>query len=107
MRIVATAPPIEEPLSNSAQANARSRPGNHSETALVAPGQLADSPAPSRKRNAAKLRKPAASEVAIETSEYHKTEMLSPRRVPTRSMNLPQSVWPNVYAMRKPITRVA
>ncbi len=51
----ATAPPIEDPLSNRAVASARSRFGNHSETALVAAGQFADSPAPSKKRNVAKL----------------------------------------------------
>ena len=34
------APPIDEPLSNRAVAKLRSRLGNHSETALVAPGQL-------------------------------------------------------------------
>src|ERR1700680_1338174 len=50
----ATAPPIEEPLSNSAVASARSRFGNHSETAFVAAGQLADSPAPNKKRKSAK-----------------------------------------------------
>jgi len=49
------APPMDEPLSNSAVASARSRFGNHSETALVAPGQLADSAIPSRVRNVAKL----------------------------------------------------
>ena len=46
---------MDDPLSNSAVAKARSRFGNHSETALVAAGQLADSPAPSKKRNVAKL----------------------------------------------------
>ncbi len=51
----ATAPPIDDPLSNSATAQARSRSGNHSETALAAPGQPADSPAPSNPR---KTRKP-------------------------------------------------
>src|SRR6185503_5194579 len=61
----AMAPPIDEPLSNRATAQPRSRFGNHSETALVAAGQFADSPAPSRKRKAAKLRKPIASEVSI------------------------------------------
>ena len=63
------APPIDEPLSNSATAHPLSRFGNHSETALVAPGQLADSPRPSRKRNAAKLRKPVASDVSIAAIE--------------------------------------
>ena len=46
---------MDEPLSNRAVASARSRFGNHSETAFVAAGQFADSPAPSRKRNVAKL----------------------------------------------------
>ena len=51
----ATAPPIEEPLSKKAVAKARSRFGNHSETAFVAPGQFADSPAPKKNRKVAKL----------------------------------------------------
>ena len=49
------APPSEDPLSKIAVASPRSRLGNHSDTALVAAGQLADSPAPSRKRNPEKL----------------------------------------------------
>jgi hypothetical protein len=65
----ATAAPMEEPLSKMATAMARSRRGNHSETALVAPGQFADSPMPSRNRRPAKLRKPVAREVAMATSE--------------------------------------
>jgi hypothetical protein len=65
----ATAPPIEDPESNSATAQPLSLRGNHSETALVAPGQLADSPSPSRNRNIARLRKPVASEVAIAATE--------------------------------------
>src|SRR5206468_12685535 len=87
----AIAPPMEEPLSNNAVASPRSRFGNHSETALVAAGQLADSPKPSRQRNPAKLFQPVASEVSIETTEYQMTELVSPRRVPTRSSNAPQS----------------
>jgi hypothetical protein len=51
----ATAPPIDDPLSKSAVASPRSCLGNHSETALVAAGQFADSPAPSRKRKNPKL----------------------------------------------------
>ena len=69
----ATAPPIDDPLSKRAVARPRSRFGNHSETAFVAAGQLADSPAPSRKRNPAKLRRPLAAAVAIETIEYQAT----------------------------------
>src|SRR6266852_3249680 len=74
----ATAPPTEEPLSYNAAASPRSRLGNHSETALLAPGQLADSPAPSRKRNRAKLEMPLASEVKRETTEYHVTLRVRP-----------------------------
>src|ERR1700682_1040901 len=59
----ATAPPTDEPLSYNAVASPRSRFGNHSETALLAPGQLADSPAPSRKRNRAKVEKTIAHQV--------------------------------------------
>ena len=85
---------MEDPLSKIAVASARSRLGNHSETALVAAGQLADSPAPSRKRNPAKLQKPLASEVSIETIEYQTTVNVSPRRVPTRSIIRPKTVCP-------------
>ena len=60
----AMAPPIEDPLSKSATAHPLSRRGNHSATALVAPGQFADSASPSRNRNAAKLRSPVASDVS-------------------------------------------
>ena len=80
------APPTEEPLSYNAAASPRSRFGNHSETALLAPGQFADSPAPSRKRKAAKLAMPLASDVSNETIEYHVTLIVRPRRVPTRSI---------------------
>ena len=63
------APPIDDPLSNSATAQARSRSGNHSDVAFVAPGQLADSPAPSMNRNARKPQMPCASEVRHATAE--------------------------------------
>src|SRR6185436_3656017 len=90
----AIAPPIDEPLSKSATAQPRSRFGNHSETALVAAGQFADSPAPSKKRKTAKLRRPTASDVSIAAIEYQMTVIVSPRRVPTRSMKRPETVWP-------------
>src|SRR6516225_7045345 len=83
----ATAPPMDEPLSYNAAASPRSRFGNHSETALHAAGQLADSPAPNKKRNAAKLRIPVAREVNSETMEYHVTLMVMPRLVPARSIS--------------------
>src|SRR5579872_495493 len=85
----ATAPPTAEPLSNRATAIPRSDSGNHSDTTLVAPGQFAASPAPSRNRNRAKLRNPVASEVAIATVEYHSTAHESPRLLPSRSSSRP------------------
>src|SRR5215469_2320482 len=78
----AIAPPTAEPLSKMATARPRSDLGNHSETALVAPGQFAASPAPKRNRKKAKLFRPAAAAVAMATSEYHKTASDNPRRVP-------------------------
>ena len=65
----ATAAPIEEPLSNSATAQPLSRRGNHSETALVAPGQLPASPRPSRKRKKQNERSPPANDVSIAATE--------------------------------------
>src|SRR5260370_32695393 len=93
----ATAPPTDEPLSYKAAARPRSRFGNHSETALLAPGQLADSPAPRKNRNTAKLEMLLANEVSSETTEYQVTLIVSPRLVPTRSINLPQTVCPTAY----------
>src|SRR5215204_3425688 len=90
----AIAPPMEEPLSKSATAQPRSFFGNHSETALVAAGQLADSPAPSRKRKNAKLRSPTASDVNIAAIEYQMTVIVSPLRVPMRSIKRPDPVCP-------------
>src|SRR4030095_10415538 len=93
-RTGAMAPPIDEPLSKRATAQPRSRFGNHSETAFVAAGQLADSPAPRRKRKKAKLRNPTAKEVNIAAIEYQMTVIVNPLRVPTRSMNRPETVCP-------------
>ncbi len=84
--------PIDEPLSKRATARPRSRRGNHSETAFVAPGQLAASPAPSRKRKAQKLQRPLASEVRMATVEYHRTVTVRPLRVPSRSRMRPPTV---------------
>src|SRR6476469_2210883 len=94
----AIAPPMEDPLSKIAVASARSCLGNHSETALVAAGQLADSPAPSKKRNRPKLYRPPARGVSTETSEYHATAKVKPRRVPILSISRPNTVWPIAYA---------
>ena len=94
------APPIDEPLSYSAAAKPRSRFGNHSETTLLAPGQFADSPAPSKKRNAAKLLMPVANDVSSETMEYQVTLIVRPSRVPRRSIWRPHAVCPMAYAKR-------
>src|SRR6266851_9035643 len=103
----AMAPPTEDPLSKNAVARARSRFGNHSETALVAPGQLADSPVPSKNRKPMKLYFPPAKEVSIATTEYHVTLMVRPRRVPTRSIQRPQTVCPMEYANRNAMMMLA
>ena len=58
----------------------------------MAPGQFAASPAPSRKRKAQKLRRPAANEVSTATVEYHSTDSVRPLRVPTRSSTRPATV---------------
>src|ERR1700693_5780892 len=99
----ATAPPIEDPLSYSAVAKPLARLENHSQAPLSAPGQYADSPAPSKTRKNAKLLSPLASEVSSETAEYQATLIVSPRRVPTRSIHRPQTVCPIVYATRNAI----
>ena len=65
----ATAPPIDDPESNSATAQPLSRRGNHSETAFVAPGQFAASPNPSRNRQPAKPARPLAIDVTIAATE--------------------------------------
>src|SRR5579863_364015 len=103
----ATAPPMDDPVSKQAVASARSRFGNHSETALVAAGQFADSPAPRKNRNPAKLKKPLASDVSIDTIEYQITVSVRPRRVPIRSMRRPNPVWPMEYATRNAIAILA
>src|SRR5215212_9802354 len=100
----ASAPPIDDPLSKSATAHPLSRRGNHSDTAFVAPGQLPASPRPSANRNPTKLASPLASDVAIAAHEYHATDRLSPRRVPSTSIARPAIVWPTAYATRNPIS---
>src|SRR5215469_357575 len=98
------APPTEEPLSNSATAQPRSAFGNHSETVLAAPGQLAASPQPSRNRKNMKLLSPVAAEVSAAAKEYQPTETNRPRRVPDQSKSLPATVCISAYATRKEIT---
>ena len=99
----ATAAPIAEPLSKSATAMPRSLAGNHSETALVAPGQFAASPAPNRNRNVQKPVRPLAIEVSMAISEYHATAMPSPRRVPTTSTSRPPMSCTTAYDRRNAI----
>ena len=80
---------MAEPLSNRATAQPRSDLGNHSATALVAPGQFAASPAPNRKRKTMKLLSPCAVAVMMAATEYHATESSSPLRVPSQSSTRP------------------
>jgi len=89
----AIAAPTAEPLSNKATARPRSDSGNHSETAFVAPGQFAASPAPRRKRTAQKLFRPPANAAAKDDNEYQRTAMERPRFVPTRSRSHPDTGW--------------
>src|SRR5579862_6115532 len=100
----AMALPTEEPLSYKATARPRSDLGNHSETVLAAPGQLAASPVPRRNRKNMKLLSPAAAEVMAAASEYQLTVSSSPRRVPSQSSRRPATVCITVYATRKAIT---
>ena len=51
-----------------------------------------------------KLVSPLAIEVAIAAHEYHTTDKLRPRRVPSTSTARPASVCPTVYATRNPIS---
>src|SRR4051812_48825693 len=103
----ATAPPMEEPLSKNAVASDRSRLGNHSETALDAAGQFADSPAPKQNRHRAKPKNPLASDVAADTTEYQATLRVRPRLVPMRSISQPKKVCPTEYAIRNAMTMSA
>src|SRR5580765_58826 len=107
MRKGAIAPPTDDPLSKRAVAKPLSLFGNHSDTALVAAGQFADSPAPSRNRKKAKLCRPRASGVSIDTSEYAATVRVIPLRVPTRSIKRPQNACPTEYEIRNAITMAA
>src|SRR5271157_1743933 len=100
----ARAPPTDEPLSNSATAKPRSDLGNHSETVLVAPGQLAASPQPSKNRKQMKLLRPTAMEVIAAAIEYQLTVSRSPRRVPIRSNTRPATVCIKAYATRNEMT---
>src|SRR6185437_14555297 len=103
----AIAPPTEDPLSKNAVASARSCFGNHSATALLAAGQLADSPSPSKKRNPMKLDSPLASGESTDTREYQATVNVRPRRVPNLSISRPSAVWPMAYAIRNAMTMYA
>ena len=103
----ASAPPIDDPLSKRATAQPDSRRGNHSDTALVAPGQLPASPSPNANLKAAKLRRPVAIEVAMAATEYHSTDRLRPVRVPRRSIVRPAIVCPSAYATRNAMSTIA
>jgi hypothetical protein len=82
----------------------RSFAGNHSETALVAPGQFAASPAPSKNRNMQKLPRPLANDVSMAITEYHATARPRPRRVPSTSTRRPPMSCTTAYERRNAIT---
>ena len=91
----ATAPPMDDPLSKNAVARARSRLGNHSETALVSGGPVSRFAGSQQKAERSRsYTGPPASDVSIEIVEYQTTVRVRPRRVPTRSINLPKTVCP-------------
>ena len=88
----AIAPPTADPLSKIATAMPRSDSGNHSDTAFVAPGQFAASPAPSR------IGTPQTLQAGRHRSghRHHRipgTANDSPRWVPSRSSSRPDTAW--------------
>src|SRR4051812_29832614 len=85
----ASAPPTLEPLSKIATAKPRSCAGNHSATALLAPGQFTPSPMPNRKRSAANDETEFAKPVAMLNSDHQTTAIASPSRVPVTSSAMP------------------
>jgi len=86
----ATTAPRHEPLLNNPMAKARSRAGNHSETALTPPGQLPASPNPSRKRNSPKWSAELATACSMAATDHQVMVNEKPRRVPSQSMMRPE-----------------
>ena len=87
----ATMPPIPDPLSKIATATPRSPAGNHSETALVADGQLPASPVPSRNRAAQKDQSPRQRECDIAATDQNAANNAMPQRTPMRSTIHPET----------------
>ena len=88
----ATTAPMVAPLLNTAMAKARSRTGNHSATALAAPGQFPASPIPRRNRKAPSCVTLRAAACSIEATVQMPTNSMKPARVPTRSSTFPETV---------------
>src|SRR3954452_3037038 len=89
IKTAASPPPTLEPLSNIATAKPRSPGGNHSATALLAPGQLTPSPMPRRKRSIANDATEWARLVAIPITDHQTTPTAKPIRVPIKSKASP------------------
>ena len=97
----ATAAPIDDPLSKSATAQPLSRRGNHSATALVAPGQLPASPGAEQETEEAE-----GPQAGRERRQHRGDRVERDRHASARcacrraSRNRPAPAWPIVYATR-------
>src|SRR5262245_47147549 len=88
-----SAPPTAAPVLKIPIPSARSRTGNHSPTALAAPGQLPASPKPSTARQIQKplaLRTAACQSAAVDQITI---EQVKPSRVPITSKTRPETIW--------------
>ena len=74
-------------------ANARSRIGNHSETALTPAGKFAGSIAPSRKRKNENCNAVFARPCSMFATDQPETKIIKPRRVPSRSISRPLTAY--------------
>ncbi len=86
--------PTEAPAPKMPWPSARSRTGNHSAIALVAPGQLPASPTPSKARNRANDRALRATKCRPIDTDHTTIDSRKPMRVPSASKILPNSDWP-------------
>jgi len=92
-----TIAPVLVPALKIPVASARSLFGNHSATALIAPGKLADSPRPSRARAAENPAVVRARAWPIAATLQATTATANPRRTPTRSSHRPTTRKPTAY----------
>ena len=90
--------PMLLPELNRPVAKARSFFGNHSVMVFMAAGKLADSPAPSMKRAAARWKKLAAAACRHPAKLHTAMAMVYDMRVPNLSIKRPASYMPIAYA---------